>query len=1084
MRLEPDQIAIMAGAGAGKTTRMTERYAHHVLYDNLSPLEIVAVTFTEAAALELKSRVRQKLTAVLPKDDDRLAELEAARISTFHSLAAAICRQHANEAGVPGDFTILDEVQGALWLADRVDDALDTVPDKLFQRLGFTRARTAIRKLLEDPITADAAFKVKRVSQRRAIDAAREHALNELTHLPEWIEAQVYLNRIEGPPDDRLEHVRSSVVKAMLCLGNRSRIDDAIQMLDQIKVNVGSKKVWFEQLDGVKAHLVVVRESVRSAIKSGFIMLERTALDTEMALQVRDLRRAYCIVSRHLEEAKRRERVLDYSDLEKHAHIALQNSFVRAYYHERWHAFLVDEYQDTNRIQEEIRRLLMHDRAKLAIVGDANQSIYGFRRADPTLIKSVSLEIERGRGAVERLPYNRRTHPDLVEKLNRLFTDVFGVDNYEPQIGTRPDHPEAIEAGSLRLYEVNMPVVEAATTEKAEDEAKVTRRHRNRAEAANAARDLKRMFEAKALIADRNNGRFRPMQWSDVAVIARSWASLDSFADAFSAVGIPSVLTGGGNLMLTREARDGAALLRFLADPADNLALAAVLKSPFFTFSDLHLQLLAERSEGMLLDALRASENHTKSLARLDALLEARASESPSRMLHMASVNCGLEAILLALPGGERRLADWRGFVELITHIEKTSFDTFSVARVLRRLEMSLSDRAGSVEPPRPAVEPGNAISLMSIHRSKGLEWPIVVLPDLSRSSPPSSDTILVDPSLGIALNTRSSDTDKKPALYTLLSSRKKLAETEEEKRLLYVGATRARDYLLLTDPDGSKTGPGLKRHLMPSLDAAGAIAAGWDFTAEDGDPPIPGSIPTAPQTYFACTDPVFIPPGQIPVTGLATYEICPKQFEYRHVLGNPGLGEGSGNRQREGTLVHLAIQFRVDSVESLHRFDPTLPADIVTEALRKARYYRQDAAIQECRMEGRSEVPFIYHLEGSTLVGRIDLLGPDFVLDFKTGSTSDTAGRHKMQVWLYATAMNRERAIVYYFDNAAPHEFRTDNASDVEERVKGILTSIRAGEFTATAESKKCSRCRYLTICKEGQSACRTDRPLPGESE
>ena len=116
----------------------------------------MAVTFTDAAALELRSRIREKLAEALGKDDDRLAELEAARISTFHSLAAAICRQHPVEAEVPSDFALLDEVQGALWLSDKLDDALDGLPEKLYRRLPFSRMRSTIRALMSDPLSAEA----------------------------------------------------------------------------------------------------------------------------------------------------------------------------------------------------------------------------------------------------------------------------------------------------------------------------------------------------------------------------------------------------------------------------------------------------------------------------------------------------------------------------------------------------------------------------------------------------------------------------------------------------------------------------------------------------------------------------------------------------------------------------------------------------------------------------------------------------------------------------------------------------------------------------------------------------------------
>ena len=184
--IEPEHVAIRAGAGAGKTTRITRRYINHVLQHGLSPLQIVAVTFTDAAAMELRSRIREKLTEALGTDDDRLAELEAARICTFHALAAAICRQHPLEAGVPADFALLDEVQGALWAADHLDDALDSLPATLFSRVPFTGMRTILRRLMQDPIAAEEAFKADPEATTAAMEQARFRAIEQLITAPEF----------------------------------------------------------------------------------------------------------------------------------------------------------------------------------------------------------------------------------------------------------------------------------------------------------------------------------------------------------------------------------------------------------------------------------------------------------------------------------------------------------------------------------------------------------------------------------------------------------------------------------------------------------------------------------------------------------------------------------------------------------------------------------------------------------------------------------------------------------------------------------------------------------------------------------
>ncbi len=197
----------------------------------------------------------------------------------------------------------------------------------------------------------------------------------------------------------------------------------------------------------------------------------------------------------------------------------------------------------------------------------------------------------------------------------------------------------------------------------------------------------------------------------------------------------------------------------------------------------------------------------------------------------------GCLQILLSLPSGERRLADWRGFCALVAEIEKTSFDAFSVARVLRRLDMARSDRAAHVEAPRPALEAGNAISLMTVHRSKGLEWPVVVMADLAKAARRDDSSVPFDPKYGVALKSDGVDATEQPMLFRFLRHRTAVREQEEEKRLLYVAATRARDYLLL-----ASTKPAARAAfsvLKPGILGAGRIE---DCNSQDdAQPPLHG---------------------------------------------------------------------------------------------------------------------------------------------------------------------------------------------------------------------------------------------------
>ncbi len=1058
---EPELVLPFALPAPVKTTRITKRYVNHVVQDGLSPLQIVAVTFTDAAALELRSRIRDKLAEALGKDDDRLAELEAARISTFHSLAAAICRQHPVEAEVPSDFALLDEVQGALWLSDKLDDALDTIPERLFRRMPFSRLRSAIRALMSDPIAAAESLEKRYRDWKFELQNLKHSAYAELIESEDWVNGKALLAQIRGEASDILEPHRVSVLEGVRAFEAGEHLSEALKLILTAKLTGGKQANWPIPVPEVKAAIKGIRELSDAAFKTGLVTLQAGVEDAQMLRKVRDLKRAYQLVQAELDRAKRQERLLDYSDLEVHAIKALDYEHVRRFYHNRWLAFVVDEYQDTNSVQDEILKRLRRTGTRRAIVGDANQSIYGFRRADPGLIDEASLQITDEGGVMESLDTNYRTHRNLLNDMNTIFHTLFegGEQPFVPQDGVRDAAEGTMEGSWLRVFQVRLP-----------EDSKPPKAHQLRTEALQIARLLKEMEKSGTSIFDRETQIHRPLHWSDVAIIARTWSSLDSYSDAMASLGIPHVHMGGGNLMDTREARDGYVLLRFLADPADDLALAALLKSPFFSVSDLDLYHLRTGSSEGLLDALRAASETNSILAPhyvlITRLLEERKSASPSRLLHMADCEAGLSAILRSLPSGNRRLADWRGFCALVTEIEKTSFDAFSVARVLRRLDMARADRTARVEVPRPALEAGNAVSLMTVHRSKGLEWPVVVMADLAKSARRDDSTVLFDPKHGVAIKADAVDAANKPMLFRFLRHKTALREQQEEKRLLYVAATRARDYLLL-----ASTKPSARAAfsiIEPGITAAGREIEYFDFNAADAQPPLPQAVnlnTRKPEVYIGA---VSATPNQIPATSLATYLRCPKQFEYQVVMGHPGIGDGDSTAGRIGTLVHTAIQHNIDSVQVLQRFDRSLEPDHVKRALRIAEVFRNDAYFSRYRAaETTFEFPITYKIDGMTITGRIDMLGPDFILDFKTGRRSAEA-EYLMQLWIYAEATKRDELVICYFDGEKPTVRHSQEMPEMQAQVETIVSGIKNRNFGALPQVEKCGWCRYKSICAD----------------
>lgn len=823
-------VAVVAGAGTGKTHMLSERYLHHLAEDGLSPLEVVAVTFTERAADELRSRIRDKVGQNVLEAEGALAELEAAQISTIHALCARICREHPEEAGVPPDFSVLSDLGGQIWSQDKLLDALDELPTEHYQVLDYPTTQTVLSELLADPIAAERALEHGPDNWEALAAEARDEALRVFLEHPVIAESRRTLSAYEGPTGDKIEDAREAALSALESLHSGSDRRPYLEALASINLQGGSKKKWGETEFGlVKDALKALRDLVRNELKRGMITLRIGPADERLAEALPVLRGAYESTRGHVAHAKRRARVLDFADLEAHALQALEHEGVRSYYYERWKAFLVDEFQDTNPVQAELLERLLAGGASLIIVGDEQQSIYGFRRAEVDVFRRFRARIVDAGGSEVVLSRSFRSHGELVMLNNAVFSTVLG-DLHQALVAHRAEPPH--EAPHVQAYAI-------------ETEERISKARRQRAEASLITRLLGEMLEEDLLVHDGSSDTLRPVRPGDIAVLSRVWEPLNVYGEALAAAGIPSVHAGGGNLLETREAKDGLALLRFLAEPADEVALVATLRSPFFAIDDSTLHDLVQEQEKnfswweLVRDASDSALSHAREV--LEKLLRARRFEPPGALLRLADRLTGYTAVMANLPGAPRREADWRGFCDLVDALGYGTEDIFSVVRSLKRML-----EAGAAVP-RPPLEADEAVSLLTIHSAKGLEWPVVVIPDLSRQFPSSSSPVLFDPELGVAVDFGNEE-DGEGVLYRILRDRKEREREAEARRVFYVAPTRARDHLLLTSTEWETERLCGLTLLQPGLETARIECNFVPFRPEEARPPdLPTFVPPVP---------------------------------------------------------------------------------------------------------------------------------------------------------------------------------------------------------------------------------------------
>jgi ATP-dependent helicase/nuclease subunit A len=805
-------VAVTAGAGTGKTHLLVERYLFHLREQGMSPLDVVAVTFTNRAASELRARIRQALATRMSANEEWLAEIEAAPIGTIHGLCARICRDHPDAAGAPPSFEIIDDREGQLARLDWFNAALDRLPLRIYDEIPFSRLRGVLASLLADPVMAERALGVGMdetplARWRELGELGKARVREELQGDTRWQAGLATLAAWTGPEEDTREIRRRTALELALRFMETSEASpDSLSGLANLDLRGGSEKKWVAGgFVEVKQALESLRDLARKALKR-VRHFELTAADQELERRLPILREAFTLVRHELEQARRAAGQLDYSDLEVMARRALDSAVVREHYQRRWKAWLIDEFQDVNPIQAELLQLLTSGGC-LTIVGDENQSIYGFRRATVSIYHRFREEIVAGGGERVSLGIGFRAHQELTSRINRIFETVFatGMTVREADRRMAPGLPP-------HLHHIQLLTVGK--------EAGGNKAHRQWVEARAVAARLRRLLDEGCPIHDRLTGELRPVEPADIAVLARTWRPLEIFGAALDGVGIASANMGGGDLLGTREALDLIALLRFLANPDDDVALIALLRSPFFAISDRVLQAASgvEKPGSWWRHLDRMEDGELAAAARLlRQLLAQRQNAAPGRLIQMADRLTGYSAVIANLPNAARRLADWQAMREWIMVAERRHGD--DLFNLWRRLKLLLEN---GITINRPALEAGAAVSLMTIHAAKGLEWPIVVIPDLSGGVGYVSQPVLFDPELGVALKPAQDDEDggeaSQPVLYTWLEEEQARREAAERRRLLYVGLTRARDAIILSATE--RTG-GLLDELRRGLDAA-----------------------------------------------------------------------------------------------------------------------------------------------------------------------------------------------------------------------------------------------------------------------
>jgi ATP-dependent helicase/nuclease subunit A len=1030
-------VAVTAGAGTGKTAMLSHRYLHHVRVDGYSPLAIVAVTFTDKAAAELRSRIRKVLIAE-NIGEKTVAELEAAQISTIHSLAARICRDHYYVAGLPPDFEIMDEIRAKLWELEKFDEAVALVDPEAVKRLGFSFMCEAVAELLKDPYRAELALEKGSDEWERLLDEKLREAWKALEATEEFAECESVFKMYSGKAGDKMEEARAAYLIAFA----KAREQRSIKPIYEVRgkhtagMRVGNAANW-------DSHALAQVRSAYNALlahipekKEDRAKFESNPHDAKAAELIEPLAAAYRTVRGYLQREKIANKMLDFNDLELYAREILQDKKVLEHYSKRWKAVLVDEFQDTNPIQAEIIERLSEG-TKLTIVGDEKQSIYGFRGADVEVFGRFREHIvERCGGSVVVLDRSYRTHAELVDISNKVFAHLLG-----PLHQKLSSERDASKSPPPAPPHISLTICSG-----------------------DGNTDDIRAMEAQLIadnIAELLSSGVRPR---DIAILSRAWAPLDIYMDALSERGIPATHFGGGSLLETREAADIYSLLQFVCRPEDNLPLVALLRSPFFAVSDTRLLKVALPYKDTFVwwDAIRSDPEFSEETALLEQFIAKSRTLSADELVAFADDATGYSAVIANLPLSRRRMADLVGTREFIRELASEGrADVFGVVRSFRELIRA------EAEVPRPQLEAGDAVSLMTIHKAKGLEWNYVFVPDLDRQSRGGGSKLVMDSEIGVAFSVEGEGHEReKGAVYELIRHRQKESEEKELRRLIYVALTRAKDSVYLSSAGEGGRGLTALKLLRPALEAAG-IAEKVEIFESAEHRPVQLAADREDIAVESLLGEIPAVPASVTATGLSVYAKCPKQFRYQFIEDHPGIaGEGGSNAAKIGKLTHEALEMFCFSVDQLRDITTDATDEELADAIRLADVFRNDPKFASVRSDiAEFEVPFRIEANGLNIHGKADYVTDDAVLDFKTDAEMHP-DEHRFQLWAYARAFGKNSAYIAYLRIPALHPWKDEEFAQIESEAEKLISRILAGDHRATPSERICMVCPYRLIC------------------
>ncbi|MDX6450971.1 MAG: hypothetical protein QOH16_1020 [Gaiellaceae bacterium] len=1084
------EVFVSAGAGTGKTSVLVERFVRAVCEEGLDVESVLVITYTRKAAGELRARIRAALHGRGRADLAR--KLDGAWISTIHGFCSRLLRTHPFAVGIDPRFRELDDEHGAVIRGESFERALSAFcstrdPERL--RLLATYSAQGLRRMLtgvyETLRSAGRELTLELGQQARVADRLVE--LHDAARV------------LAADPDVTEKQLASA--NAALALGS-----NPAQLLDL-------------------AHVLPAAGDRAVAFRDARDRLEQAAFD-ELAERDKDLLQELLdLFAAEYAAAKQRESALDFEDLQLLARDLLAgDDRVREAEQLRFRALMVDEFQDTNRLQCDIVDLLRAGSGppEVFFVGDEFQSIYGFRHADVAVFR------ERRERAALNLPltFNYRSRPEVLAAVNHLFSEEFGAD-YQ-QLAASGEFTDPVFGHPVELLVSDKRSYRDAGANWREGEAQAI------------ARRVRELVDT---------GAAAP---GEIVLLFAAGTDAERYESALRGAGLPTYRATGRGYFGQQQVVDLLRYLRLLHNRYDDEALVSVLASPFVGLSNDALVLIRRHAgkrplytgiERSLPEALSGTDERLVRAfkQRYERLAAASVRQSLERLCEEVVSAHDYDLAVLAQWDGKRRYANLRKLMRLARSYEELRGpDIEGFVKFIRDQEAVGASQLEAVS----EEEGADAVRLLTIHAAKGLEFKVVIVADAGRDTigAPSADEILVRPDGSFGFRVIDPKSGKKRGVFSYEEVR--VAEKQEDKaerlRLYYVAMTRAVDRLIVSgaiDPERSQD------RETPIGWVLGRLGAEEEIEAVSGDPvelergearflltvdrwappvvvPEPelviteagqlelfADLPTepAPRGYrLPELVPLPAPPlhkvKRLSYSALALFERCSYRYYVERVAGlreERGTVPGAhGLKATEvGDAVHRLLEIvnlaapAPPDVEIVRSWYPAVTdEEIARISAFVASYCESELAARIATLAGAEpERPFAFEHDGVLLRGRLDVLWREgaraLVLDYKTNTLAEgtpeeiVEADYRLQRLVYALACFRAGAdeveVVYHFlerpDAVVTTSFERFEVSALEAELSAAIAQINAGEFVPTPSEFSCAGCPALDLVCAG---------------